>query len=57
MDGKKFRNMRTPFWYFVEGLIHLAVGLAEVLSLGFFHPDWYGDFSGWRLLHMFDIVE
>lgn len=50
---KKYKNMRTPFWNFVEGFVMLINSLAIILSLGFYHPDWWVSFIEWKLLEMF----
>lgn len=50
---KKFKNMKTPFWYFVQGIIMLVEGIVMIITLGFYHPDWYGDFLAWKLKEMF----
>jgi hypothetical protein len=53
----KFRNMRTPFWNVVDGVTMIATGLAKVLSVGLYDPEWHFNFGAWRLLRMFDKIE
>ncbi len=50
---KKYRNMRTPFWNFVEGLVKMISGLAQIVTLGFYVSDFYGDWLEWKLRQMF----
>jgi hypothetical protein len=58
MENKtRFRNMRTPFWNFISGLIMFIQGLVIIISLGFLQPDWYSTFLAWKLLKMFDVVK
>ncbi len=57
MEQSKFKNMRTPFWIFVEGIVMILTGLVKVLSLGIVNPDWYSDFLVWKLRQMFVRVD
>lgn len=39
------------FLIWVEGFIHLAEGLAQIVSLGFWSPAWTTRFSLWMFLN------
>ena len=37
----------------IEGALMILQGLVMVLTLGLYHPDWWGKFIEWKLKRMF----
>lgn len=54
---KKYKNMRTPFWKFIEGIVMFLNSLVIIFSFGFRDPEWWENFIEWKLLEMFKEVK
>lgn len=57
MKNKKFRNMQTPFWKVIEGLVMTLAGLQMIICLGTIDLDIWGRFMSWKLDKMFEEVK
>jgi hypothetical protein len=53
---KRFHE-RHPLWIFIGGWVRLAEGLACILSLGFYYPEWTIHYMLWKLNFLYPLVE